>query len=551
MIKSLSVENYALIDKTEIEFNKGFSVITGETGAGKSVLLGALGLVFGERADINVLRDKEKKCIVEVCCDVRAYRLEGFFDANDIDYEEYSYIRREILPKGKSRAFINDTPVSIKVLRMLSVQLIDIHSQHQTQTLLDKHYQLDTIDSFSGTKKLLDAYKKDYKIYTDLKQEYKKIKELADKELSDYDYFQFQFNQIDEAKLIDGEQEEIEKELEKLNHAEEIKTALVSSYNYLDGEEVSVLYSLKNIENQLSKITEYLPESSEFLERINSAHIELQDISSEFEKIGEDINHNPARIEYINERLDIIYTLQQKHKVDNVAELLSIKKDLEQKLQNISSYENRLQDITKAIEYKHKELISKAEEISIKRSDSIPDIQKSMTLLLVSLGIKNAIFKVNKNRLKELTLNGIDEVCFLFSANKNSELQELSKVASGGEMSRVMLSLKYILSSSQNLPTIIFDEIDTGVSGDIADRMAQIMSDMSERMQVISITHLPQIAAVGKWHYKVFKYDKDEVTHSAIQLLDDELRLNEIAKMLSGANITEAAYHNARVLLNI
>lgn len=551
MIKSLSVENYALIDKTEIEFNQGFSVITGETGAGKSILLGALGLVFGERADVNVLRDKERKCIVEVCCDMRAYNLNSFFEANDLDYEDETYIRREISPKGKSRAFINDTPVSLKVLRQLSLQLIDIHSQHQTQTLLDKYYQLDALDSFAGTEKLLKEYKKEYKIYTDLKSEYKRLKELAEKESADYDYFQFQFNQIDEANLIEGEQEEMEGELEKLNHAEEIKTSLLSSYNMLDGEEMSVLNSLREIENQLSRISDYLPESSDLSERVNSTYIELQDLSGEFERMGEDIQHDPSRIEFINERLDVLYTLQQKHRVDKVSELISIKEELEQKLQNISSYDDKLQELEKAIADKHKELMEKAENISVQRAECVPNIQESMTSLLVSLGIRNAVFVVEQTRLEELTSNGIDEVHYLFSANKSSEPKELSKVASGGEMSRVMLSLKYILCSSRNLPTIIFDEIDTGVSGDIADRMAQIMHDMSERMQVISITHLPQIAAVGKWHYKVFKYDEGEVTHSRIQLLEEEPRLNEIAKMLSGANVTDAAYDNARVLLKI
>jgi DNA repair protein RecN (Recombination protein N) len=551
MIKSLSVENYALIDKTEIDFNEGFSVITGETGAGKSILLGALGLVFGERADVGVLRDKERKCIVEVCCVMTAYNLNKFFDDNDIDYEEETYIRREISPKGKSRAFINDTPVNLKVLRQLSLQLIDIHSQHQTQTLLDKYYQLGALDSFAGIENVLKDYKKGFQEYTNLKSEYKRLRELADKEKADFDYFQFQFNQIDEAKLIEGEQEELENELEKLNHAEEIKTSLLNSYRMLDGEEMSVLNSLREVENLLSKISDYLPESTELSDRVNSTYIELQDLSGEFERIGEDIHHDPSRIDIINERLDVIYTLQQKHRVDTVAELINIREELEEKLQNISSYDDKLLEIEEAIKAKEEELKDKAENISQHRSKCIPQIQESMTSLLVSLGIRNAVFIVEQSRLDELTSSGIDEVHYLFSANKSSEPQELSRVASGGEMSRVMLSLKYILSSSRNLPTIIFDEIDTGVSGDIADRMAQIMQEMSQRMQVISITHLPQIAGSGKWHYKVFKYDEGDATHSRIELLTEKSRLEEIAKMLSGSNVTEAAYDNARELLKI
>ncbi len=551
MIKKLSVENYALIDKTEIDFNKGFSVITGETGAGKSILLGALGLVFGERADVGVLRDKERKCIVEVCCNIEAYDMNAFFEFNDIDYESETYIRREISPKGKSRAFINDTPVNLKVLRQLSLQLIDIHSQHETQTLLDKYYQLGVLDSLANLTDPLKSYKREYHEYLDLKSEYKRIKELADKESADFDYFQFQFNQIDEAKLIEGEQEELENELEMLNHAEEIKTSLLNSYNLLDGEDVAVLNSLREIKSLLSRISGYLPESSELSERLESTYIELQDLSGEFERLGEDIQHDSSRIDFINERLDIIYSLQQKHRVGTVTELISIREELEEKLQNISSYDEKLLDIEKAIDAREKELKAKAEDISQERSKYIPKVEDSMTSLLVSLGISNAVFIVHQDKLEELTSNGLDDIHYLFSANKNSEPQELSRVASGGEMSRVMLSLKYILSSSRNLPTIIFDEIDTGVSGDIADRMAQIMHEMSQRMQVISITHLPQIAGTGKWHYKVFKYDEGDATHSRIELLSDKARLEEIAKMLSGSNVTEAAYHNARELLKI
>jgi len=546
MISNLLIENYALISKANIDFNSGFSVITGETGAGKSIMLGALGIVLGNRADVSVLRDKSKKCIVELSCQVEKYNIKEFFNENDLDYDDVCIIRREIAPSGKSRAFVNDTPVNLKVLRELGKNLIDIHSQNQTQTLMDRDYQLGVVDGFA--KVSMEEYSIKYKELLKTQTEYANLKELAQKESADADYYQFQFNQIDEAQLIDGEIEELELELETLSHAEEIKTAFVTSFQVIDNEENSVLSSVKLAQSNLSKIASYFASAEELSERLGSVYIELQDISSEIEQKGGSVEYDPARIEWINNRVSTIYTLLQKHKFDKVAELIKLKDELDFKLQNISSYDDQLIALEKLIEEKRLVLLQIAEKISLQRRAVFPDIQKSMDSMLVDLGIANATFRVDVKTVN-LCANGIDDVCFMFSANKNSELQEIGRVASGGEMSRLMLSLKYLICESRQLPSIIFDEIDTGVSGSIAEKMAFMMQDMSKSMQVISITHLPQIAAKGDWHYKVYKKDDEETTHSNIELLTQDARLEEVAQMLSGANVTDAAYHNAKVLL--
>lgn len=546
MISNLLIENYALINRANIDFNSGFSVITGETGAGKSIMLGALSLVIGARADISVLRDKSSKCIVELTCNIDKYNLKEFFTQSEIDYDEICIIRREILPSGKSRAFINDSPVNLKQLKDLGFNLIDIHSQNQTQILMDSEYQISVVDSFA--KLSMNDYKRGYRELVNLQIECNTIKELAQKESADLDYFQFQFNQLEEAQLVSGEKEELEKELEMLSHSEEIKSALVSSHNIMDGEENSVLSSLKIMQSNISRISEYYESADLIVERLNSVYIELQDISSEFEKSGGQVEYDPARIEWINNRLGTIYNLLKKHKFDTEDELIDLKDELDGKLQNISSYDDTISELEHKIKEKKDELLQIAEDISQKRHVVLPEIESVMDSLLVELGIVNAAFRIKTHKI-DLNINGIDDICFMFSANKNSELQEIGKVASGGEMSRLMLSLKYLICESRQLPSIIFDEIDTGVSGSIAERMAYMMKNMSNSMQVISITHLPQIAAKGDWHYKVFKNDNEETTHSNIKLLDEESRLEEIAKMLSGSNISEAAFHNARALI--
>lgn len=548
MIINLLIENYALISKANIDFKPGFSVVTGETGAGKSIMLGALGLVLGNRADISVLRDKENKCIVELSCQVDKYNIKNFFKDNDLEYEDICIIRREISPNGKSRAFVNDLPVSLKILKDLGHNLIDIHSQNQTQTLMDRDYQLSVVDGYAGLN--IDDYSLSYRDYIKTKTEYINLKEKAQKESADADYYLFQFNQIEEANIIEGELESIEQELETLSHAEEIKGALISSFSLLDSEDNSVLSSIKQAQSQLEKISNYLVSADDLSKRLDSVHIELQDISSEIEQKGQEIEYDSSRIEWINARIYIIYNILHKHNFETVAQLLEYKNNLDYKLQNISSYDNQLLSLEKLIEDKKLALVQKAEIISQKRISVFSKIEKSMESMLIDLGIANANFKIDQKFI-ELSPSGIDDISFLFSANKNSEAQDLGKVASGGEMSRLMLSLKYLICSSRQLPSIIFDEIDTGVSGNIAEKMAYMMKDMSSSMQVISITHLPQIAAKGQWHYKVFKIDDNETTHSNIEILSQDARLEELAQMLSGANVSEAAYHNARTLLEI
>lgn len=546
MISNLLIENYALINKANIDFNTGFSVITGETGAGKSIMLGALGLVLGARADVAVLRDKTRKCIVELTCQVKQYNIRDFFKENDLDYEDICIIRREIASSGKSRAFVNDSPVTLKILKELGKKLIDIHSQNQTQTLMDKDYQLSVVDGYASVS--LNEYTRDYKLYVKTQVELRDLVDKAQKESADADYFQFQYNQIDEAELVDGELEELEQELEILSHAEEIKVGLVSSLQLLDSEESSILASVKQAESNIQKIANYFPDAQVLSQRLNSVHIELQDITSEVELKSNEVEYEPARIEWINNRISTIYTLLQKHQFEKVSQLIEFKNELDDKLQNISSYDEQIENLKQSVQELKEKLFVKAQRISEKRQLVFCDIENSMDKMLVELGIANATFRV-ENKEIELSSTGIDDIQFMFSANKNSDLQELGKVASGGEMSRLMLSLKYLICASRQLPSIIFDEIDTGVSGSIAERMAFMMKDMSKSMQVISITHLPQIAAKGDWHYKVFKIDEEESTHSKIEMLDKEARLEELAQMLSGTNVTDAAYHNAKVLL--
>jgi DNA repair protein RecN (Recombination protein N) len=546
MIINLLIENYALISKANIDFKPGFSVITGETGAGKSIILGALGLVLGNRADISVLRDKTSKCIVELSCQVSQYNIKDFFTDNDLDYDDICIIRREISPNGKSRAFVNDLPVSLKILKDLSLNLIDIHSQHHTQTLMDKDYQLSVIDGYASLN--IEKYSASYAEYVKLQSKCNSLKEKAKKESADADYYLFQFTQIDEANIQEGELEAIVKELETLSHAEDIKGALVSSHNLLDSEENSILSSVKQACLQIQKISTYLESADELSSRLDSVHIELQDISSEIGQKGNEIEYDAARIEWINARIYAIHNLLHKHSFETSSQLLEYKNELDGKLQNISSYDEHILALEEEIEEKKIKLLEKAKIISNKRKAVFAKIEKRMEAMLIDLGIANATFKIEQKD-SDLSVKGIDNISFLFSANKNSQPQDLGKVASGGEMSRLMLSLKYLICSSRQLPSIIFDEIDTGVSGNIAEKMAFMMKNMSSLMQVISITHLPQIAAKGEWHYKVFKIDDSESTHSKIEILDEAARIEEVAQMLSGANVSDAAYHNAEILL--
>jgi DNA repair protein RecN (Recombination protein N) len=549
MIQSLSIENYAIINNLEIEFSRGLSIITGETGAGKSILLGALSLILGKRADTSILKDKTRKCIVEGTFDITEYGFQSFFDENDIDYDDFTILRREISPNGKSRAFINDSPVNLNVLSELGIRFIDIHSQHQNLNLSNSQFQLKVIDSFSHSEDLLGKYQEVYYLFKDLSKEYQYILEKSQQSQADLDYYQFQFNQLDIARLKEDEQYELEHDLEKLNHAEEIKNNLNSSVSLLSGEENTVLNQLKDINSSINKIIKFYPDVAEHGKRLESAYIELKDIANELELLKEKVELDPERLEYINERLDLIYSLQHKHKVNSIKDLLKIKESLKQKIDEVSSYEFKLEDLKKRINECENKLNDFAQRLSQQRQQSLKNIEKEITVLLLDLGIPNGRFKIHHEITGDYTINGIDRVQFLFSANKNIALQEISKIASGGELSRLMLSIKSLLSDSTGLPTIIFDEIDMGVSGEIADKVGNIIKRMSEGMQIINITHLPQVACKGDFHYLVYKSDEEETTTAHVKLLNNEERHIEIARMLSGEELTEAAMENARELL--
>jgi len=549
MLVSLYIQNYALINSLNIELASGFTILTGETGAGKSILLGALSLIVGQRADTSVLNDKSNKCIVEGTFNISEYKLKTFFEANELDYAENTVIRREINAGGLSRAFINDTPVNLNILKELGWRLIDIHSQHQNLALSDNLYQLKVVDAYAQNADLLKEYELAFKIYKENLAEQQRVKELADKSKADQDYFQFQFNQLEEANFQIDEQANLELELETLTHAEEIKLALITASQIINDEGISILNQLKEAKNKLSQIKQYYPLAAEYCERMEIAYLELKDISSEASNKSDQIDFNPEKLLFLNQRLDLIYSLQQKHRVQTIAELLEIKETLQQKLSAISSYDLQLEKLEKIIAENKKQLTDLASKLTKKRTSVFVEIEKNIVANLVQLGMPNASFKINHEVFDEFKNTGTDKISFLFSANKNGELLDVFKVASGGELSRLMLSIKSLISSSSGLPTIIFDEIDSGVSGDIADKMAVIMRKMSSKMQVISITHLPQIASKGDSHFVVYKQDNQQTTYSNMKQLNNQERIIEIAKMLSGEKITEAALQNAKELL--
>ena len=550
MLQSISIQNFALINHLEINFSDGFSVITGETGSGKSILLGALSLVLGQRSEGNVLKDKEKKCIIECSFSIEKYNLQEFFEKQELDYEKETIVRREIMPNGKTRAFVNDTPVNLKILKELGVRLVDIHSQNQNLVLGSFEYQVGIIDTYAKNAALLAKYQLNFKKYQKLKKELTHQEEIAAKEKADLDYFQFQLEQLKEANLVEGEQKEMEEELETLNHAEEIKSGLYQSYGYLSEGDSSVISQLKEARNSISKIQGVFGEADSYFERLDSTLIELQDLSQEIDRSNEAVEFDNERIDFLNQRLDAIYSLQQKHRVDTIEELIEIREELEEKVGKIESSDELIEDLKKQLAEQEVELHKASENLSNSRKKAIPKIEKTIINQLVLLGIPNANFKVKITNNEEFQQLGADKINFLFSANKNGSLEEVQRVASGGELSRLMLSIKYLVSSSTALPSIVFDEIDTGVSGEIADKMGAMMNQMAENIQVISITHLPQIAGKGKYHYKVYKADDEHETYSNIVLLDKQERLEELAKMLSGADLTKAALENAKVLLD-
>ena len=550
MLTRLRVKNYALIKELDINFDDGLSIITGETGAGKSILLGALSLILGNRADTSVLLDKDNKCIVEGIFAIGDYNLQHFFDDNEIDYDSNTIIRREITPTGKSRAFINDTPTTINVLKDLGEKLIDIHSQHQTLMLNNNNFQLSLLDSFSNAGALLDEYSKCYAKYKNDLSEYSDLKENYDKNKNDFEYYSFQIQQLIDAKLYNGEQEELENERERLTHAQDIKEGLTTGLMLLNSDNSeSILSMLKEAKNSINKIQGFLVDGKELVDRLGSTYIELNDISSEIEKINEETEDNPERLNFINDRLDLLFSLMQKHRVQTVGELITKREEIQSILDKISTSDERLNTLNKLIEAEHVHLLDLAKQITDKRKDVIHPIEQKVTETLQQLGMPNAKFIIELTDTDDLTPRGKDKADFLFSANKQIKPENLTRTASGGELSRVMLSLKSLLSRNNNLPTIIFDEIDTGVSGEVADKVGSILANMGQYMQVINITHLPQVAAKGRLHFHVYKDENGEKTETKIKRLSDDERVMEIARLLSGSEITDAAITNAKELL--
>lgn len=551
MLKSLFIQNFVLIDNLDIAFDKGLSVITGETGAGKSIILGALSLVLGARADGKSIKKDSDKCIIEATFDVSLYNLEGFFVKNDLEYDEKNCIlRRELHASGKSRAFVNDSPVSLAILKELGSRLIDIHSQHQNLLLGDNRFQLKVTDALAENDILLILYKKEYNHYQALRRELKELTEAAARSQQEEDYLRFQLEQLTEAGLKAGEQEELEQEQETLSHAEEIKGSLYKISLLLQGdEEAGAVQLIKNALSTAESIESYYPQAKELAERLRSAYIELDDLAGEADARKDDVEFNPERLEWVNDRLNEIYTLQQKHRVDTVEELIRIRQEFEEQLDAIGSYGEQIEKVKGQLKESKKELIQQAGVISAQRQNAAKLISEKLVALITPLGMPNTRFVVQVTPKSEPDADGMDEVSFLFSANKNADLQPVAQTASGGEISRLMLCIKALIAGSTALPTIIFDEVDTGVSGDIADKMGDIMQDLGAKMQVLTITHLPQIAAKGQEHYFVYKEDMAERTVTRIKKLAKDERVKEVARMLSGSALTNAAIANAKVLL--
>lgn len=549
MLKRLQIRNYALIRELDVDFTSGFTIITGETGAGKSILIGALSLILGQRADTGVLKDKESKCTVEGLFEVDGYGLEPLFAENDLDYDTQVIFRREITPNGKSRAFVNDTPVNLKTLQDLGVRLIDIHSQHQNLELGNRRFQLMVLDNYAGNGALLSGYQSKYKAYKSLQAELTGAEERAMRLRQELDYFQFQFEQLTKANLQTGEQEKLEEELTLLTHAEEIKTALLTAANLLGGEEGNAQLRVKESIAALNRIAKYYPEATPLADRLNSVYLELNDIYSDAEYSSEKIEVDPNRLVQLNERLDLLFSLQQKHHAGNEEELIALRDEFGEKVNSVFSNDEALATLKTSLAEKESELLGIAGHLTQKRLEAAIPVGKNVEEQLLQLGMPNSRFNVEVTSGLALSPDGQDEVNFLFTANKNGELCEISKVASGGELSRLMLSIKALISKSKALPTILFDEIDTGISGETADKMGNILKGISQDMQVINITHLPQIAAKGDVHYLVFKEDTDTETITSLKLLSATERVSELAKMLSGETITEAARLNAAELM--
>lgn len=551
MLNRLVIKNYALIDNLEINFDRDLNVITGETGAGKSIVLGALGLILGQRADSKYFFNQQKKCIVEGFFDIKSYDLKDFFLSHDLDFEQETVLRREIALDGKSRAFINDTPVTLNIIKALGEQLIDIHSQHATLEINNADFQLLVVDVMAQHSDLLSQYRTQFKTFKELTHRLKTKTEEAEKAKTDQDYYQFLFDELEQANLQPNEQNELETELNSLTHAEEIKRNLIAASYLMDLADDSAILKLKEAATQIQSLEKYNPSITSFSERLKSAIIEIKDVSAELENLEQNTTFNQAKADEINERLTLLYTLQKKHRVQSNQELIDLQNSFSEKLNQISFADDEIIKLEKEIIVLKSAILKLAKQLSANRTKVLPTIEQYIVKTLAEVGMPNAQIKIEQHILtdNQLDKTGLDRVQFLFNANKGHQLNELNKVASGGELSRLMLSIKSLIAKKTALPTIIFDEIDTGVSGEVANRVGNIMTELAKDMQVITITHLPQMASKGKAHYFVYKQVKDDFTYTQIRRLSSEERILEIAKMLSGENPKDAAIENAKELL--
>jgi DNA repair protein RecN (Recombination protein N) len=550
MLQKLTIQNYALIDNLEINLDKGLNILTGETGAGKSIILGALSLILGQRAESRYFFNQQKKCVIEGSFKIAGFHLNAFFEENDLDYEGETVLRREISADGKSRAFVNDTPVNLTQIKNLGERLIDIHSQHATREINDPDFQLLVVDGVAGHHELLSIYQTKFRAYKKSLTQLQQLIEENEKAKADLDYYQFQFDELEKAGISADEQELLEKELFALNNAEEIKRNLLGAHYLMHEGETSAIVQLREAGQQLTIIEKYNPEIEDLQERLKSTLIELKDIAAELESIEQKTHTNEARAEEVNTRLSLLYNLQKKHRVNDNAALLQIQDDLSGKIQQAVFGDEAVEKLQKQINADKQELEKMAATLSANRKKAIPVIQQKVLANLAEMGMVNSVLEIEQNALAELSKVGLDAIRFMFTANKGHALADMSKVASGGELSRLMLSIKSIIAEYTALPTIIFDEIDTGVSGEVANKVGQVMERLAQNLQVITITHLPQIAGKGKSHYFVYKDDSSSITTTRIKKLDNNERVLEIAKMLSGDKPGESALQNARELIS-
>ena len=551
MIQRLHIRNYAIIDEVDINFSKKLNIITGETGAGKSIILGALGLIMGNRAEIRILKNQEKKCVIEAFFDIIHYDLKEFFTLNDLDYDTELSIRREIAPSGKSRAFINDTPARLDILKELTAKLLDLHQQFDTLDIHSEDFQLAMVDAIAKNKENLDAYQSVFKEYQQNQRQLQRLINQHQKQTQEMDFIEFQLEELTTAGFEAGEQINLEQELDILSNAEGIKLVLNKSFQTLSEDEQAIISQLQDLSNEIETVAKFHPTLQKILERFEGLVIELQDVSTEFESIAEDTEYDEERIQIVNERLDLLYRLQKKHFVNSVEELLVIQNDLQEKVDSYSNSTEEMEKITKIIAKQEKDLREKAEILKQRRQSVIPFFEEEIHKMLTQLNMKHAVLKIELTNATEITATGTDVIAFMFAANKGSRLDYIRNVASGGEMSRLALCTKSLVADAITLPTLIFDEIDTGVSGDVALKMGHILRDLANRHQVISITHTPQIAARADHHYLVYKYIEGETTLSAVKLLEQKERISEIAVMLSGNPPSKSALDNAEELMKL